>query len=565
MTRLIRTPSFRRPAPRFLIAAILLVMTAFPGAGASGTGGRDLPSGPARLADALADSIDALTARESVTVTDTREDGVRIDRGATGGLRPYSRLTLLVDGAPPWPADVSELKDAGAWLKPVAGVGPPPAAGSRARVRLDLARLALARPVTSGDVARRHADAWLARLAERLGERAALGAVTMPDLPDTSEWREVALGAGAEAGVHLTLSESDGQWTATASVGSLRRARDFGTARTTLRAPAEPTARPASAALPIEPPPGLVAATSVSLLDGAALDIVTRRWIWSDVLVILDDRIDAWRVGDGAPRVVRTTDLTATWPPVVHARWSVAEMLPVNTFFAMSGEEARVNYSLCSNRRPRFLTINVEKAAPESLTILVSDGPLDTLEASLGGCFRELDRVAVPAGWKADPAMPATAAARLAMEEILRDAAGRPLRTESGQLRRKKTAVIFHDEGTGTLWLASATTAGRIPGNFGGEMEEFRVGLAGPPGFLVTGDAAPGGPDHLEWWRWDEGRCERRWTGAAVEGSITALLAGDRDGDERDDLVLAVVNEGTDGFRTALHVISSRPRGGVTP
>jgi hypothetical protein len=547
----------RRRSPRLLALVALLLV-------AARTAPAAVPPELHGLAAALADSIGASVSRERVTVLAVREGRVAIDRGSAQGLRPYSRVTLVAADGTAWPATIAELGETRAELEPAAGAGAPPAAGVAMGLRLDLERVALGRPALAGDGARTAETDWFESLAAAIAARTGLQVVAMPDYPDTAEWREAALAAGADAGIRITLALDDGRAVATAMPTGLRRGRDFG------RLAASVPARPATAIARMSPaeripaPPGLLPAAATAPIDGAILDLVPRRWLWSDVLAISDDRIEAWNVA-GDPRPVARTDLSAIWPPAVPARWPVAEMIPVNTFFDMSGEEARVNYSLCSNRRPRYLTINVERAKPESLVLVVSDGPLDTLEASLGGCFRELDRVSPPAGWKVDRAMPATAVARLALEEILRDAAGRPLRTTAGSLRRKKVGLVLHDESTGTLWLSTATNAVALPGTFGGEMDDYRAGLAGPPGFLVTGAAAPGEPDHLEWWVLENGRCERRWVGPELTGSITALLSGDRDGDERDDLVYAVVGPGPDGPVTRLHAAHSRPRRGVAP
>jgi len=61
--------------------------------------------------------------------------------------------------------------------------------------------------------------------------------------------------------------------------------------------------------------------------------------------------------------------------------------------------------------------------------------------------------------FEVDRAMPKTAIARLALEEILLDGGGRPLRTTGGQLRRKKVAVLYHDEATASLWLSAPGVA----------------------------------------------------------------------------------------------------------
>ncbi|HEX7880119.1 MAG TPA: hypothetical protein VF720_11960, partial [Candidatus Eisenbacteria bacterium] len=267
MIELLRTRLARPCLIALTAVAALLLPSAAPVAASDA--GTLLPAGLSRLADALADSIDAITARETVMVTDVRENGIRIDRGAAAGLRPYSRLTLLPADLPPWTAEIADLEDAAAWLRPVDPDRAAPPAGTEARIRVDLSRIAVDRITASGDGAHRWADAWLDQLADRLQSRAALATIVMPAYPDTSEWRESARQAGGDAGVLLSLTESAGKWTATAQAASLRRARTIGTTRATVRAPSATGPKSAPPDWPLEPPPGLLAPMSVAHLDGA--------------------------------------------------------------------------------------------------------------------------------------------------------------------------------------------------------------------------------------------------------------------------------------------------------
>lgn len=519
------------------------------------------------LAAALADSMDARCSTGLVRILEVRGDEVKINRGSRGGLRPFSRVALSRADFPAWKAEVASLEEESTWLKPTTASNPGPAIGTEARIRLDIARLALLPPELNDAAAAGMALAWQERLATHAAGNPGFEIIRMPAYPDSLEYRDVARTAGADMAVRTAIQVGADGWRVAIHLGRVRKFEPlepiFGHAPTT--APAADEATSLGEWDMIVPPPGLQNGLLSVAIRGPVLDIMSRRWLWSDVQVILDDRIQAWTVGPDGLSPGSVVDLASIWPAVVPTRWPVAEILPVNTYYDMTGEEARVNYALCSNQRPRYLTINIEKIVPDSLNVVESDGPLDHLPASLGGCFRELDRVATTAGFATDPAMPKSAIAKLSLEEVLRDGSGQLLRTQGGQLRKKKVAVIYYDEATASVWLSSPESAMRLPETFGGEMDDYRAGLAGPPGFLVTGDAVPGEADHLEWWVLTGGRCERRWVGPVIGGSITAILTGDRNLDERDDLVLAVVQPDGDGYRSHLQMYSSRPRGGLAP
>ncbi|MDZ4804418.1 MAG: hypothetical protein SGI90_06125 [Candidatus Eisenbacteria bacterium] len=569
MTRSL-TSKQRAVGPAVLLA-LLMSLTLIPGAGFG------KPPAPANfltpsleaLANALADSMEARCAAGFVRILEARGNDIRIDRGSSGGLRPFTRVTLSRPGAPAWKAEVESLTKEATWLRPAVPSTPGPEVGTTARIRLDIGRLALSQP-TPGNAAQADiglALAWHDRLASFAAARPGFEIVRLPNYPDSAEWREVARAAGADASVQTDIRIDANGWNVELRMASVRRGHSLGTIRG--HAPAQRLgvidAARATEQASHEPPPGLRTGLATSALDGPVLDIMSRRWLWSDAQVIFDDRIEAWSVTPDGLSPGSVIDLSTIWPAVTPTRWPVSEIIAVNTFYDMTGEEARVNYSLCSNQRPRYLTINIEKRVPDSLNLVESDGPLDRLTASVGGCFRELDRVAIPAGFAIEPTMPQTAIARLALEEILRDQSGRVLRTESGQFRRKKVAVLYHDEATASLWLSSPGAAMKLPGAFGVEMDGYRAGQAGPPGFLVTGGVLPGEADNVEWWVFTEGRCERRWVGPALDGSVTSILCGDRDGDERDDLILGIVRAEGDGYRSRLHLYSSRPLGRVTP
>jgi len=519
------------------------------------------------LAASLSDSVDARCSTGLVQILEVRGDEVKINLGSRGGLRPFSRVTLSRANHPAWKAEVASLEEKSTWLKPATPSTPGPAIGTEVRIRLDIGRLALLPPRLNDTSTAGMALAWMERLAVRAAGSPGFEIIHLPAYPDSLEYRDVARTAGADMAVQTSIRVDADGWHVTLLLASVRRFEAlepiFGHAMHSQPA-ADRTANLAGWDM-IEPPPGLRNGLISGAIRGPVLDITSRRWIWSDVQVILDDRIQDWTVRPEGLSPGSVLDLASIWPVVVPTRWPVAEIIPVNTYYDMTGDEARVNYALCSNQRPRYLTINIEKRVPDSLNVIVSDGPLDQLSASLGGCFRELDRVATTAGFATDPAMPKSAIAKLSLEEVLRDGGGQLLRTEGGQLRKKKVAVIYYDEATASTWLSSPENAMRLPGTFGGEMDDYRAGLGGPPGFLVTGDAVPGEADHLEWWVLSGGRCERRWVGPKIDGSITAILSGDRNQDERDDLVLAVVQPDGDGYRSRLQMYSSRPSGGVAP
>ncbi len=521
------------------------------------------------LAAALADSVESRCSAGLVQILEVRGDQVRINLGSKDGLRPFSQVTLSRPDAAPWKAEVASLKEKSTWLKPAIDSSAGPPVGTTARIRLNINRLALLPPelTESAPADIGLALAWMERLAAHAAGVPGFEIIPLPAYPDSSEQRDAASAAGAEMLIQTSILFDSNHWDVAIQVSGVRKRTSMETifGHAMAGAPGVTEAAQVAEWSMVEPPPGLRNGSVTSAINGPILDIMSRRWMWSDVQVILDNRIEAWRATPEGLSPGPVIDLTSIWPAVVPTRWPVAEILPVNTYYDMKGEEVRVNYTLCSNQRPHYLTINVEKAVPDSLLMVDSGGPLDRLAASFGGCFRELDRVAIPANFTINPAMPKSALARLSLEEIQKDQAGQVLRTDSGQLRLKKVAILYHDEATASLWLSSAGAALNLPGTFGSEMDAHRAGTAGPPGFLVTSDAVPGEPDHLEWWTLVDGRCERKWIGPTLDGSITAILSGDRDQDERDDLILAVVKSNGDGYRSRLQLYSSRPGGVASP
>lgn len=312
--------------------------------------------------------------------------------------------------------------------------------------------------------------------------------------------------------------------------------------------PADPAREDPAGTLPGCRPVGLFRS------DGApGLDAVPRRFRRDVVDVIHEDRIDSWRLNGEQAVIWQSYRFDPEWPVAAATRWPVATMLPLNSYFAPDRSEARVTYTLCSNQRPRHLLVSTVKARPDSLDLAVSDGPLDSLNGCTAGCFPRVNRLDPLPGSRRPDGLPPTASVRIALGRVDVGPTGLPAFDANGFVKTRKSAVILYDPPSATLWLSAPDTAFQVPGRFGDEIETYRVGRAGPPGFLVTAAAPLGEPDRLEFWVWEKNRLSCRWRSEAFPGSITALYAGDLDGDAREDLWLAALDGPGRGARTVFH------------
>ncbi|TPW01668.1 MAG: hypothetical protein FD129_3319, partial [bacterium] len=155
-------------------------------------------------------------------------------------------------------------------------------------------------------------DAWHDRLAQEVATRSGLEILRLPNYPDSSEWREVASAAGADIGVRTSIRAEIGGWNIEIRMAGVRQSRFLpvihGKAPSTRLE--EFNIPRANREASFEPPPGLRTGVPTSPLDGPILDILSRRWRWSDVQVLLDDRIEAWRAVVNGLQPERVVDLS---------------------------------------------------------------------------------------------------------------------------------------------------------------------------------------------------------------------------------------------------------------
>jgi hypothetical protein len=554
----------------FALLALLLPFLGHIGAPATSVAaGEDvLRSELDRLAAALAESVEARVAVPDVAVLESDATGVRIALGSRGGIRSWSRPVLLPPGGSPWIGEVRDADETTSWLGPSANPPspdpetPPPARGAVVRARLAGVRIGLLWP---GDGTAEHgrlAEQFRRSLERALREGHGWTVLPLAAHSDRQRERQSAATAGLDVVLGARFDPGASGLVVRADLFAARRDEVYSEiALPPSDHPEVAAALRAGADSPRRPLPGTHLAWSVTGIPGAVLELFVRRWIWSDVYAVFDDRIEQWGLSPRGLREIDRHDLLELWPPAVAARWPQATAVPVNTWYDEEGEESKVNYALCSNRRPRFLTLNIDRADPDSLWMAVGDGPLDSLGAATDGCFPGLDRVARPAGFTLPADMPETARARLTLEEIVTGPAGVPTRTANGRLQMRKAAVVYYDEPSATLWLSMPNGGARVPGVFGAEMDGYRLGETGPPGLLVTDGVGPGEPDRLLFLELSGDALVRRWTGPFQTGSIVAIDAADRDGDRHEDVVVGVVRPGPDGWLTDIHYLSSATPG----
>lgn len=507
--------------------------------------------------------VDSLLARLPWADALVRESGAgsaRLELRADLGLRIGAPLVL--ETAPSSPGD-TRLRYRGEWdvtalheggrfeIRRTPGEVPfELQAGESVRVRLARQVVALALD-TTGTVSGPIQQALLQDLTTRLAGPL-IEIIPFPALADTTEALQEARRVGA----------NQYGWLRTVAAGEdyavelqLFSAKD-GAPQPPLRARVPGRAVSATAVGKMDPAallPGCRPAGRHAASADPALDAVPRRFRRDVVDVIHADRIDSWRMADDEPALWQSYPFGEIWPPRVATRWPVATMLPLNSYFALDRSETRVTYTLCSNQRPRYLLVSTAKGQPDSLGLAISDGPLDTLKTCTADCFGQVNRVDPAPGFHSPPGLPRTAGVRIALGRVDLGPSGQPVFDAQGFVKTRKSAVIYHDAPTATLWLSSADTAFQVPGRFGSKIETYRVGRAGPPGFLVTSAAPVGQPDWLEFWVWEDGRLDRRWRSEPFPGSITALYAGDLDGDAREDVWLACHDRSAATPRTVIH------------
>lgn len=459
--------------------------------------------------------------------------------GSASGLRGWSAVVLTpAAGGPPWTGTVLRMQPDSAWLKPDADSSPLPA-GVPVLARIEDRHLALAWPEGDDPVSGGAAMALRDAIATELRARA-FRIVELPRAPFDDDLRAVARDAGAPWAL-VFRADSVTVGTARLSLALVETRRGSDRARNSWRPSLDRAAAEwltAAPLDPLDPIPGTRPAFRAGPIDGLVLDLFVRRWSWSDVHAIFDDRIETWRVGGDSLATLAVRDIATLWPPQAPSRWPIGVIIPVNSHYSADRQEARIFYSLCSNRRARPLTVVADRTTPDSLQLVVGAAPRDTLDGCAEGCFPKLDRVSRPAGYRLPVGMPATAVARMTLNRPLIGPAGIAARDSLNRVRTERAAVLYYDEPGGTLWVSMADSAWQVPGIFGSEMEPFRRGEIGNPGVVISSSSPVDTRDRIEWWELDGHNLALRWRGPVRPGSVTGLKAGDRDGDGRDDLIV---------------------------
>lgn len=532
----------RHPLPlRFALGLALL---------ASITAGPTSAGSPAldQAAGSLARQLLARVARSHARVIEFEPStGTgRLDLGSSAGLERWTPLILtaaagdsstVTAGQCLGELEIVRLSDRELEFRPQPGTAPARVAtGQSVRVYLERHAVALAAP-SGGPFTAGAAQRLMAALEARL-DSPVFRLVRMPALSDTAEAQQMARAAGVDlfgwtrieraakdALIRLTLLRAkDG--TPLPEINATLPADDGALA------PAGPDEDPAASL------PGCRSSWTGAPVTGVVLDIFPRRFKPGALDLYFADRIEGWKLGDGRLSRWQARPLADLWPPTVGTRWPVGSLLPVNSYYAKDRSESRVFYAFCSNQRPRYLSVSLAREDPDSLMLSVADGPQDTLNGCTGSCFAQVDRVERIARFPAPRGLPKTAGTRLALGRVDLGPSGLPAYDEKGYVKTRKSALLFYDLPSATLWLASADTAFRVPGHFGDRVDGFRVGKAGPAGFLATAAGPVGRPDRLQYWIWDAGRLTLRWQSDPFEGSITALQVADLDGDARDDVIV---------------------------
>lgn len=527
-----------------------------------------LDGAAAQLAGALLARVPHVTGR----VLDIQAGQGRLSPGSRAGIERIAPLTLVAAdadslalgaGAVLGELEVVDLGDDELKFTPRAGA---PAArvtaGQAVRVYLERHRVALAAPTAEGLSA-----GAAARLMAALGARldsSVMRLTRMPALADTAEAQQMARAGQADLFGWTTVRADAREVTIGLALFRAKDAAPLPPLSVTLPV-GDPSLSPAGGEEdPAASLPGCRPAWSSAPVEGHVLDIVPRRFKPGAVDFYFPDRIEGWRFGGPGAERWQTLPLDALWPPVVGTRWPVGSLLPVNSYFGKDRAESRVFYAFCSNQRPRYLSVSISRDKPDSLMLSVSDGPQDTLNGCSGSCFAQVDRVERIARFPAPAGLPKTAGTRLALGRVDLGPAGLPAYDEKGYVKTRKSALLFYDLPSASLWLAAADTAFRVPGHFGDRVDGFRVGRAGPPGFLATSASATGRPDRLQYWVWDAGRLALRWQSDPFAGSITALQVADLDGDAREDVVVGETLVTSAGPRARIRLyLSSLPADGA--
>lgn len=532
----------RKPLPlRFALGfALLASITATPVSAGS----------PAldRAADSLARQLLAHVARRTARVIEFQPNtGMgRLDLGRAAGLESWTPLILteaegdssaVTPGQSLGELEIVRLSDRELEFRPHPGSAPARvASGQAVRVYLERHTVALAAP-SGGPITAGAAQRLMAALEARL-DSPVFRLIRMPALSDTSEAQRLARDAGVDLFGWTRVERAAQEAVIRLTLLRAKDGRPLPEINATLPAGDGALAPAGADEDPGASLPGCRSTWTGPPVAGVVLDIIPRRFKPGAVDLYFADRIEGWKLGEARLARWQVRPLADLWPPAVGTRWPVGSLLPVNSYYAKDRSESRVFYAFCSNQRPRYLSVSLAREDPDSLMLSVADGPQDTLNGCSGSCFAQVDRVERIARFPAPRGLPKTAGTRLALGRVDLGPADLPAYDEKGYVKTRKSALLFYDLPSATLWLASADTAFRVPGHFGDRVDGFRVGKAGPAGFLATAASPVGRSDRLQYWIWDAGRLTLRWQSDPFEGSITALQVADLDGDARDDVIV---------------------------
>ena len=519
-------------------------------------------SGMDRAAATLADSLLASVPQRSARVIDFAAGKGRLGLGTRAGVERRSALTLAAadsDSLALAPdevlgeVDITTLSENELGFEPRPGTAPARVqTGQLLRVFLERHTLVLAAPMGEA-LTVGAAERLMTALRLRL-DSPAFRLLRMPALLDTAEAQMLARAGSADL---FGWTEARKVTTGIEVTLTLCRAKN-GARLPTLTAviPANdadlaPAGRDEDPAATL---PGCRPAWSGAPLPGVNLEMFPRRFKTGAVDFYFADRVEGWRLKGGTLERWQDRPLDDIWPPTVGTRWPVGALLPINSYFGRDRAESRVFYAFCSNQRPRYLSVSVTKENPDSLMLSLSDGPLDSLNGCSGSCFAQVDRVERISRFPPPKGLPKTAGTRLALGRVDLGPTGLPSYDEKGYVKTRKSALVFYDLASATLWLAAADTAFQVPGHFGDRIEGFRIGKSGPAGFLVTSADPVGRSDRLQYWVWDERRLTLRWQSDPYRGSLTGLQVMDLDGNAREDVVVGETFDTPSGPRTRVRL-----------